>query len=293
MAEADTRAIFATLGNQLKSMGLEQLLSVDANGTPSGWLWDQMQAGVDTAEELQAAIQQTDVFRNRFSVIVEQQRRAAAGEPVYVMSPAEVIAYETTARQLMQRSGLPTTFYDQPDDFNSLILNDISPQELNDRLGQAYDYVQAAPPEVRNVFREYYGVAEGDKHLAAWALDPNRTLVDIERATRTAYAGGMAQRFDIQLDRAASERIAALPRSEAGITEGLTQVAAQEGLFEEGLFETGDLTAEREGIGSVFEGDAGATRSLERRAARRRSVDQSSIGGAALTNQGLIGSQAV
>jgi hypothetical protein len=290
MATQNSQAMFNMLAQQLRQMGLGQLFQVDAQGQPSGWLWNQMQAGVDTAEELGAAIQQTDVFRERFGVIVEQQRRAAAGEAVYVMSPAEVIQYETTARQMMRKAGLPPTFYDKPEDFNQLILADISPQELDQRLGQAFEYVQAAPPEVRDAFREFYGVTQGDAHLAAWALNPERTLVDIERATRTAYAGGMAKRFDISLSRAASERIAALPRTEAGITEGLTQLAQQANVFEEGLFEVGDISAENQGIAAVFEGDADAAREMERRVIRRRSPDQSSTGGAVLTNQGLIGS---
>lgn len=290
MADQNTAARFNTLAQSLKDMGLGALFQVDAQGNPSGWLWNQMQSGVDTTEELQAAIQQTDVYRSRFSVIVEQQRRAAAGEAVYVMSPDEVIRYEMNARQMMRKAGLPATFYDRPEDFAGLMLSDISLEELDGRLGQAFEYVQAAPPEVRDAFREFYGVAQGDAQLAAWALNPERTLVDIERATRTAYAGGMAKRFDISLSRAASERIAALPRTEAGITEGLTQLAAQGNVFEEGLFEVGDISAENQGIASVFEGDANASREIERRVIRRRAPDQSSTGGAALTNQGLIGS---
>lgn len=289
MAQADTNSMFQTLGQQLRDMGLGALFTVDAQGTPGGWLWQQMQAGVDTAEELQAALQQTDVYRERFGVIVEQQQRAAKGEAVYVMSPQEVIEYEHTAKQLMRKAGLPTTFYDRPEDFNKLILSDISVSELDQRLGQAYEYVQAAPPEVRQAFTDFYGVAQGDAHLAAWALDPDRTLTDINRATRTAYTGGMAKRFDIQLGRDAAQRIADLPKTEAGITEGLENISAQADLFREGVFDTTDLTAENHGVASVFEADAEASKAIERRLIQRKNIDRSSTGGAALTNQGLIG----
>jgi len=119
-------------------------------------------------------------------------------------------------------------------------------------------------------------------------LDPNRTTAQLEKATRTAYTAGMAKRFDLELSRVTAERIAALPRTEAGIVEGLSQVAAQANLFENQLFEQGSLTAD-DGIAAVFEGDADARRAIERRQATRSAGNQAATGGAVLTQRGLTG----
>lgn len=282
--------LFDMLAAELASVGLGALFTT-RNGQPGGWLWNQIQSGNDTSEMIMLALEQTDVFKDRFAVIVEQKKRAGAGQPVYVMSPAEVIEYENRARQIMSAAGMPDWFYDQPDDFNQLILNDISVVELERRVVQAYEYVNNAPDEVRQKFREFYGVAAGDKALAAYVLDPGRTTAQLERAVRTAYTAGMAERFDLTLSKSASDRIAQLPRTEAGIVQGLEEIARQGGLFDEGLFETTDLSAEVEGVASVFEGDAGATTRLQRRQIERAAPRQATTGGAALTNEGLVGAR--
>lgn len=288
MADAATAAVFNQLSGYLKDLGLGQLFTVDAAGNPGGWLWNQIQSGIDSPDELRSRLEQTDVFRERFGVITEQQRRAAKGEPVLVMTPAQVIEYENRVKQMMSASGLPTTFYDEPKDFHRLILADMSPDEVQRRIAQAYDYVDAAPPEVRAKFNEFYGPGQGDAALAAWALDPDRTLNDINRATRTAYTAGMAKRFDIEIDRSAAERIAQLPQTEAGIVQGLETVARQSDILREGIGEATDITNE-DAISAVFEGNADATRRINQRIGERRSVDKSSTGGAVISNTGVVG----
>lgn len=288
MADAATQQVFAQLGNYLNEMGLGKLFSVDSQGNPGGWLWNRMQTGTDTPEELRIAIESTDVFRERFGVIVEQRRRAAAGEPVTVMSPQDVLDYERTVKQTMSAAGLPGWFYDQPEDFSKLILADMSPAEVSARISEGYDYVQSAPPEVRAAFNEFYGVGQGDAALAAWALDPDRVVRDINKATRTAYASGMAKRFDVSISRAAAEKIADLPRTEAGIVEGLTQVASQANVFNEGIGEATDLTTDT-GVAAVFEGDADAITAMNRRVGQRRTVNAAATGGAAISNTGVVG----
>jgi hypothetical protein len=286
--DEQTKGVYATLSNYLRDLGLGQLFSVDGAGNPSGWLWNQLQSGIDTAEELRIRLEATDVYRDRFGVIVEQQRRAAAGEPVRVMSPAEVIEYENTARQMMSMAGMPAWFYDEPSDFSKLMLADMSLAEVQARVVEAYDYVQAAPQEVRDAFDSFYGVGQGDGALATWALDPERTVRDVTKATRTAYAAGMANRFDITIDRATAERIADLPTTEEGIVTGLRNVARQKNVFNEGITEVNDITT-RDGVASAFEGDADASRDIERRLAERDSINRSSTGGAVITNTGVVG----
>ena len=289
MADAAATSQFQMIAGYLRDIGLDSLFSTDSAGNPSGWLWDQIQAGIDTTEELRFAIEQTDVFKDRFAVIEAQKKQAAAGGPGVIMSPSEVLEYEERISQMMSAAGLPPTFYDQPSDFHQLILNDMSPTEVQDRITQAYDYVLSAPPEVRQAFEDFYGVGQGDAQLAAWALDPDRTVRDIEKATRTAYAGGMANRFDIQMDQAAASNIADLPMTEAGMVEGFKQVAAMQNVFTEGLGDSGTDLTQQSGVDSVFEGDADATAAIQRRVMRRRAVGRAATGGAVTTQEGVVG----
>jgi len=282
--------LFNMLASELQAAGLGDLLQVQSDGTPSGWLWDQMQLGFDTSAELMLALEQTSVFKERFKVITEQKRRAAAGQPVYVMSPAEVIEYETLTRQAMAAAGMPEWFYDSPDDFTELILSDQSVAEVTEKIQQGFEYVRNAPIEVREAFSEFFGVANAEAALAAYVLDPDRTVAQLERATRTAYTAGLARRFDISLNKAAAQRIAELPRTEAGIVQSLETINAQSNLFDEGVFEATDLTAGREGVAAEFEGDADAITAMQRRATRRASINRAAPGGAAITARGVIGS---
>ena len=289
MADASATQQFRALSSFLTDIGLGQLFSLDSSGNPSGWLWNQIQAGIDNEQELELALRQTDVFKERFGIIEEQQKRAARGENVHVFSPKEVLAYERETKQIMQAAGLPSSFYDEPSDFHQLILRDMSAAEVAERVTQAFDYVLAAPPEVREAFNEYYGVGNGDAQLAAWALDPDRTVRDINKATRTAYAGGMAQRYDIEMDKQAAQRIAELPMTEAGINEGMKQVSSLRPAFREGLGDRGTDLTDQTGVDMVFEGDGDAQQALSRRVLRRGAGNRTSTGGAATTQEGVVG----
>ena len=288
MADNNATAQFNTISASLDRIGLGELFTVDGAGNPSGWLWNQIQAGVDTEDEIMAAIRSTDTFKDRFSVITAQEKAVKEGGAGYVMSPQDVLNYEREVKEYMAAAGLPASFYDQPSDFHKLILSDLSPAEVNNKITAAYDYVLSAPPEVRESFEEFYGVGQGDAQLAAWALDPERTVRDINKATRTAYAAGMSERFDIKINRATAERIADLPMTEGGITEGLKQVASLKTVFREGLGETNDITS-NDGVASVFEGDADAQTAIDRRLTQRSAIRSRSTGGALSTREGVVG----
>lgn len=280
--------LFATLASYLQGMGLGALATVDSQGNPGGWLWDQMRQGLDDDAELAISMQQTDVWKNRFGAIVEQQARAARGLPQYVMTPDDVLRYERAVTESMTAAGLPSWFYDQPEDFQKLILANISADEVGQRIRQSYEYVENAPPEVRQKFEEFYGVGQGDAALAAYVLDPSRTLAQLEKAQRSAYVAGLSKRFDLNVTRSMADRIAELPRSEDGIVQGLTQINAQRGLYAESPFEATDLTADQ-GLAAQFEGDSDAINEIQKRQIERSAPGRAATGGAIVTNRGLTG----
>jgi hypothetical protein len=124
--------------------------------------------------------------------------------------------------------------------------------------------------------------------LAAWALDPERTLRDINKATRTAYAGGMAQRYDVAINRATADRIGELGLTEGAVQQGMQQVSLQKRLYGESIGEATDITSD-DAVSAIFDGDADAQTAINRRVGERQSVNRVSTGGAAVDQRGVIG----
>jgi len=120
--DAASKQTFGALSAYLSQLGLGSLFALDANGQPSGWLWEQIKTGVDTADQLTLAIESTPEFQTRYGVITEMRRRAAAGEPVRVPTIGQVREYEDTVSRVMRQAGMPTWFYDSYTDAQDLML---------------------------------------------------------------------------------------------------------------------------------------------------------------------------
>ena len=167
----------------------------------------------------------------------------------------------------------------------------LSPVEIEQRLGQSWERVRNTDPAVRAAFSSFYGTLAGDAALAATFLDPTRTVSALEKQSRAAYTSGMGQRLGIDLDQEVSERIAGLPRTEAGIYENLTQLNQLQGsgIFDEGITETSDLSTQNTGVAAVFDGDGKAAQALERRTIERNAARASVPGGAIRTQRGATG----
>ena len=279
---------FRETAAMLQALGLGELFTVDRNGRPGGWLWQQILSGNDTEEEIATAIESTDVWKDRFQVIVAQRDRAAKGEPGRVWDVQDVVRYEEQVKSVMRRYDLPPWFYDQPSDFADLILNDLSADEVESRITNAYDSVANVDPEIRRTFRDFYGVGQGDAALAAYFLNPDITEAQLDRQALGAYAGGIARGFDVELNRNQAELFGDLGFTERGITDTLQNIAATRDVLSEGFTETTDLTDET-AFDAIVRGDAASQAALEQRVIRRRAVNQTSQGGALLTQEGLLG----
>lgn len=287
---ADNRAIFDQLSVYLTDAGLGDLLKIGADGTPSGWLWDQITSGLDSQAELQIALEATPQFQSRYGVILDLRKRAAAGEPVQVPTVSQVREYEQSATQIMRQAGLPSFMFDTVGEVQDLMRNGFSVAELEQRLGQSWARVQSTDPAIRDAFTQFYGV-QGDAALAAFYLDKNQTVAKLEQYSRAAYTAGMGHSVGVDINKQVAERIAGMPLSEAGIVQGLTDTAhiTGSGILNAGITEQPDLTQADALNASVF-GDGAAAARIARRTLARQANDRSSTGGGALTQSGLVGS---
>lgn len=285
------RDLFSMMASVIQSAGLGGLFTIGANGAPGGRLWDVITSGVDNEAALMLWFEQQPEFQARFPVIAQMRQAGAGGGISYIPTPREVREYEVTVSAMLRNAGLPSSFYDDPMYAQNLMAQNLSAAEVEQRLGRSWEMVRSTDPTVLSAFTEFFGV-QGEGAMAAFFLDPERTLSQLERQARTAYTAGMGRTMGLNLDRAISERIAALPRTEAGIVEGLNQVSeldVQGGVFTEGFTELTDLEAETTGIEASLFGDGAARSAIQRRILERQANERSSLGGAAVTQAGAIG----
>lgn len=282
------KATFDSLAAYMNDIGLGQLFSLSSDGTPSGWLWDQITSGVDTQDQLAVALEATPEFQTRYKVITDLRKRAAAGEPVEVPTIGQVREYEATATRILRNAGMPTWFYDHYSDAQDLMGKGISAAELEQRVGQGWSTVRDADPAVRQAFSDFYGIDQGDAALAAFVLDPTKSVAAIDKASRSAYTAGYGRSMGIDINKQYAERISSLNLNDSSVQQGLGQVAKMQGLYQTGITETPDVTAQT-GIESSLFGNAEATKQLERRLLERQANERGSAGGAIVTQQGAVG----
>ena len=288
--EQTNNSSFVSLSSFLTYAGLGQLFTVAPDGTPGGWLWDQIVAGIDSPAALAIAIESTPEYQTRFAVITELRTRAAAGEPVQIPTIAQVRQYEDSTARVMRAAGLPAWFYDSYADAQALMSKGLSVTEVEKRLGSAYERVQNSDPAIRDAFERFYGPGMGDGALAAMFLDPAHTQSSLEKASRAAYTAGVGRSRGIEIDKALAERYANLPTTEAGINQDLNDISRLSPLTNEGITEATDLT-QGDSIEAVSFGDADAEAKFRKRALEREANDRSSSGGASLTQRGFVGVQ--
>lgn len=289
-ADARNKAVFGNVSRVLHDAGLDSLFSIGPDGTPSGWLWEQITNGLDDESTIILALEQTPEFQARYPVIARMRTAQVEGKITYVPTPADVRNYEVEVSAHLRAAGLPAWFYDDRGYVQNLMAMDLSADEVGERLGNAWSMVRESPPEVIEAFTDFYGV-EGENALLAMFLDPGRTAASLTKQSRAAWTSGYGRTMGVNIDKLAAERIAALPKTEAGILQDLTEVSTLEGsgVFDEGIAEVRDLTAENEGLDSVVFGDGAARSDIERRVIARQANARASSGGAALTQAGLAG----
>ena len=156
------------------------------------------------------------------------------------------------------------------------------------RVGQGWSTVRDADPAVRKAFSDFYGIDQGDAALAAFVLDPSKSLATIDKASRSAYTAGYGRTMGIDVNKDYAERIAGLGQSVTATQQDLAQVAKMQNLYAGGITETPDINANT-GIEATMFGNAEAGAKLERRLLERQAGDRGGAGGAVITQQGAAG----
>jgi len=277
---APTPAQFATLRTLLTRYGLMSLYD-----TAVQWMVDGI---ADSPDRLQIALRETPQFRERFRGLIAREEN---GLPP--ISVDEALAYEDQAFQLMRSYGYPPGFYDDPDDFQDLIANNVSGVELEQRLTSYADVAAVGREQVRAELGRQFGNGEAvdsltDGDLAAWFIDPQRGLQAIRQRLAAAQVSASAVGAGFGgLTYGESSRLTG-----AGVDESQARQAfgalAQQGDVTGTLAGETEAGMARENQIGVVAGDGRALSELERRRRGRQGAFEGG-GSFATTGEGVSG----
>jgi hypothetical protein len=179
--ERSGQSAFALLREEFQRYGLGDLV---------GPLEKFIKQGL-SRDELVIELRNDPVYKTRFA-----GNQARIDKGLRALSEAEYIRLEDEYQNVMQRYGLPETYYKregtgkQPG-FEQLIEFDVSPAELEERVMVAQNRVKNAPPEVLDSLRAFYpSITNGE--ILAYTLNPKQAIEDIKRKVTAAEIGAGA-----------------------------------------------------------------------------------------------------
>lgn len=262
LLSGETRDAFLAVTALFKSYGLESL---------AGKIYEYVKNGY-SGDTISILLQDTAEYKQRFS---GNELRTKAGLPV--LSPAEYLATEASFRQIMQQSGLPTGFYDQPGDFANWIGKNVSPSEIQARVDLATQATVLANPDYRKALNQM-GIS--DNLLTAYFLDQNKALPALQKAAATAAVGAGALSQGLTFDRAYSEQLALQGITQEEATQGYSQIATELGTMRSIGQMYGEQWTQRASEEALFEGSAEAIQKKARLLSQERGAFSGTAGGA-------------
>jgi len=178
------------------------------------------------------ALRSTEAYMTRFSA---NDARIKAG--LTALTPAQYLAKEDAYQKVMRDSGLPESYYKtglygKQEGFDTLLSNDVSAVELEDRISTAQKRVLNANPEVTAALKQFYpDITNGD--ILAYSLNPKNAIKDIQRKVTAAEIGGAAMtpkdamgRSILTTSEARARELAGYGVDKASATEGYSAIGA-------------------------------------------------------------------
>ena len=238
-------------------------------------------------ELIEEEIRGSREFRKRFPAI---EQRREAGLPA--ISVDEYLSLERSYRGIMRAARLPKGFYDSPTDYAKFIVNDVSPQELQTRVSEGYEAAKYAPQEIKDALQRFYGVRDTDSAIAAYFLDPQKSVEALQRQFARSQIAGLAEVTGFgRISKNNAARLEKLGYSPDESQQIFAALNADRATFAEMAGEIGGRSfTMNEQIDIGFESDQDLLEELERQRERRASAfSRDSGGGAASSNTGVFG----
>jgi hypothetical protein len=255
----------------LSMYGLEEL------GT---WAWDRWKKG-DSITEIMLAMRGQDEYIARFPGMAELAGRGQA------ISEQEYMFFEKTVGEMSKQFGIPDGIYNTRAAIGEMLVNQVSPVELQSRMQLAAGLVYSNP-NIREAFAQFYGTS-GDGAAIAYMLDPERNEQVLSQQYAAANIAGnvLAQNLG-QVSQRDAEWIAQMVKpTEQEAQRAAATVGSQRDLYSELIGEREDLTI-TQGLSATLGASGSDVDAVERRRQQRR-AGYSGGGGLAETQTGVSG----
>jgi hypothetical protein len=238
--------------------------------------------GISDANVLFQNIYASPEFKAEFPEIAQRQAKGLTP-----LSPQQILDSRQAYAQALQSVGISPSFLSK-DQMTKMIVGDVSPAEVQDRLTQTVTRIQNDPSLAPQLQRLYgLGVTPGE--AAAYFLDPDHTESYLtKQITAASLASRSEQTGFAQLNQSQAENLAGLGITDAQAREGFNTLGLEKGLFNQGIDENGNISKDV-GLAAQFQGNADAQRQLERRKQERQAAFGGGGNFADPNRQGLTG----
>lgn len=142
------------------------------------------------------------------------------------ISEAAYLAKEQADIELLKQYGIPSGIFDSKEYLGSLMTNNVTAQDLQQRLIAVQDTVNSYDESVKKYAADTYGLDSG--HLMAWALDPTKALPVIQNQAKAMQIGGAALKAGFAGGVGPNGEISTA-QAEALGAAGINQAQAQQG----------------------------------------------------------------
>lgn len=218
-----------------------------------------------SSDTISLMLEETPVYKQRFAANDARVKRGMAK-----LSPKEYIEVERAYGQVMRASGMPSGFYDSRQDFQKFIEGDLSPAELNERVGAWQDVAKSDAGTLSELGR-LYGMDASS--YAAYLLNPGRATPLLKKQAQAIQFAGAGRRHGFLLTRALADQYGqnqgiTAEKAEAGFTAIQEVQPATEKLGSV----YGDTYTVEDSVKEMFGGDAVAGEKRKKIASKERAT---------------------
>ena len=179
-------------------------------------------SGLD-GDAVLAMIRDTPEYKDRFPAMAAMMKNNRA------ITESQYIDFERNAAQLERAYGLPAGMLGR-DTVTNLLSNEVSAQELEQRVTLAAAGAFQTTPEMRDTFNRFYGISGGG--LTAYFLDPDKALPLLNKQYAASQIGAEAQRNQFQIAASTAEEFTELGVTQEQARTGFGVAANQRGLMQ-------------------------------------------------------------
>jgi hypothetical protein len=139
----------------------------------------------------QTKLKESKAYQDRFPAM------AALAKAKKAMSESDYITQERAYDSVFSAAGIPG-YAKSPKDYYFFFTNNISPEQVGNRVNAATSLINNSDPNALNAFQKFYGI--GKKDLLAFYLSPKQQGPELIKKAQIAMTAGSAANFGVNVN---------------------------------------------------------------------------------------------